>query len=225
MVRTGARAKALQNLMTRAGFQLADEAPPAPRFDALPADAQEQVAEVFGVMGGQTPMPRLRPGAWDLAFNGELVVELDEELHFNRYRSQTLQSPWATALPWRDTYLEHCDDFENECLAAGKWGKRWTTPSCESMFGPPIPPGVLDGLGSPRWKQRALYDAVKDIAALHSRTPRLCRLSVWDRVGDTRIADALAGRRPSRVRRSRLTADDLAAMFEHCLGATSACLH
>lgn len=151
------------------------------------------MVESFQALGGQTPLPRLRPGAWDLAFEGELVVELDEELHFNRYRAQTLQPPWATALPWHDTYLELCKDFEMECLAAGKWGKRWTTPSCESMFGQSSPPGVLDGVGAPRWKQRALYDAVKDIAALESQTTRLCRLSIWDRVGETTIGGALAG--------------------------------
>ena len=138
-------------------------------------------------------MPPVRPGAWDLAFDDGLVVELDEELHFNRYRARTLQTPWAADLPWHDTYLVHCRDRETECLAAGKWGKRWTNPSCESMFGPPDAPGTLDGTGSPRWKQRALYDAVKDIAALQSTTLRLCRLSVWDRIGDTDLAETLAG--------------------------------
>ncbi|WP_456237912.1 DUF7255 family protein [Mycolicibacterium novocastrense] len=179
--------------MARAGFTVATSAPPAPRLEALGSRARERVAELFESLGGQTPMSRLRPGAWDLAFSGGLVIELDEELHFNRYRAQSLQPQWATALPWRDTYLDFCNDFEKECHAAGRWGKRWTTPSCEAMFGPPSPPGVLDGLGSPRWKQRALYDAVKDIAALQAQTPRLCRLSIWDRVGETTIGGALAG--------------------------------
>jgi hypothetical protein len=44
-------------------------------------------------------MPPLRPGAWDLVFADGLVVELDEELHFNRYRAQSLQNEWATDLP------------------------------------------------------------------------------------------------------------------------------
>ncbi|WP_242656929.1 DUF7255 family protein [Mycobacterium lehmannii] len=193
MVRTGARAQALQNLMVRAGFVVATSSPPAPRLEALGSEARERVVELFESLGGQTPTPRLRPGAWDLAFSDGLVIELDEELHFNRYRAQTLQPQWAATLPWRDTYLHLCADFEKECLAAGRWGKRWTTPSCESMFGPSSPPGVLDGPGSPRWKQRALYDAVKDLAALQSPTPRLCRLSVWDQVGETTIGDALAG--------------------------------
>ena len=34
--------------------------------------------------------PRFRPGRWDLVFEEDLVVELDEELHFNRYRASTL---------------------------------------------------------------------------------------------------------------------------------------
>jgi len=42
-------------------------------------------------------------------------------------------------------------------------------------------------------EERALYDAVKDVAALHSPTLRLCRMSVWDRVGDALLGDALAG--------------------------------
>ncbi|WP_333890197.1 hypothetical protein [Mycolicibacterium gadium] len=193
MVSPGPRANALQGLMVEAGFRATAAAPPPPRLDALHASARDRVAELFKALSERTSMPSLRPGAWDLAFDGGLVVELDEELHFNRYRARTLQRPWATDLPWHDSYLMHCRDQEPECLAAGKWGKRWTNPSCESMFGPPDRPGRLDRTGSPRWKQRALYDAVKDVAALQSTTLRLCRLSVWDRIGDTSIGDALAG--------------------------------
>ena len=193
VVRTGARANALQGLMVQAGFRATAVPPPPPRLDALDASARDRVSEVFEALSERTPMPPLRPGAWDLAFDDGLVVELDEELHFNRYRALTLQMPWAIDLPWHDTYLVHCRDRETECLAAGRWGKRWTNPSCESLFGPPDTPGRLDGTGSPRWKQRALYDAVKDVAALQSTTLRLCRLSVWDLVGGTSIGDILAG--------------------------------
>ncbi|MBB5161579.1 hypothetical protein [Mycobacterium sp. AZCC_0083] len=193
MVRTGARANALQILFSQVGHSAMSDAPPVPRLDTLPPNAREEVLDLFRALGGQTPMPPLRPGAWDLVFADGLVVELDEELHFNRYRAQSLQPTWATDLPWYDVYLGLCRDREQECLAAGKWGKRWTNPSCETMFGSPSPPGVLDEHGSPRWKQRALYDTIKDIAALHSSVFRLCRLSVWDSVGDTMVGDALAG--------------------------------
>jgi len=151
-------------------------------------------------------MPPLRPGAWDLAFEGGLVVELDEELHFNRYRARTLRFPWTLDLPWRETYLRHCRDREPECLAAGRWGKRWTNPSCESMFGPPDTAGMLDGAGSPRWKQRALYDAMKDVVALQSANLRLCRLSVWDQIGGVSLGDVLAGAKLERAELSELVA-------------------
>jgi hypothetical protein len=46
-------------------------------------------------LGGLLATPTWRPGGWDLVFGGSLVVELDEELHFNRYRALTLNSSWA----------------------------------------------------------------------------------------------------------------------------------
>lgn len=136
-------------------------------------------------------MRALRPGAWDLSFAEGLVVELDEELHFNRYRSVTLKAADPAELPWQDAYLDFCAHYEEHCLQAGKWGKRWTTPSCEAMFGPAGDPGALQEAGAPRWKQRALYDAFKDIAASDSRTWRLARISVWDEIDGVRLGDAL----------------------------------
>lgn len=152
--------------------------------------------ELYQVLGGKEPVRALRPGAWDLAFADGLVVELDEELHFNQYRLRTLQAPWSVRLPWHDAYLDLCDRHERACLDAGKWGKRWTSPSCESMFGPPGEAGVLEGAGAPRWKQRALYDAIKDVTALTSNALHLVRLSVWDTIGDVRLGDALSGSAP-----------------------------
>ena len=102
----------------------------------------------------------LRPGPWDLAFEGNLFVELDEELHFNRYRSVTLEPAWAVELPWRRDYMSFSVEHEPACLAAARWGKRWTNPSCERIFGPADPPGTFGVVGAPRWKQRALYDAM-----------------------------------------------------------------
>ena len=121
---------------------------------------------VYRALGGVLDSPKLRPGAWDLAFEDDLVVELDEELHFNRYRLLTLDVPWYSDQAWAPEHRELCVDHEGECLSAGKWGQRWTNDSCIAMFGPGSPPGVLDGAGAPRWKQRALYDAMKDLVPL-----------------------------------------------------------
>lgn len=150
MVRTGARAAALQKLMNRGGLQSVASGPPTPRLDVLPEDARTELIGLYQGLGGKAPVRTLRPGAWDLAFTGGLMVELDEELHFNRYRLRTRQAPWSARLPWHDAYLDLCDRHEQACLGAGKWGKRWTSPSCESMFGPPGAAGVLEGAGAPR---------------------------------------------------------------------------
>ena len=191
MVRTGARAQALQKLLNRAGLVSAASNPAAPRLDDLSDEAKAQVVAAYRALGGTEPVRPPRPGAWDLAFEGGLVVELDEELHFNRYRAKTLEPPWSADLPWYEDYQGFCRHYETKCLDAGKWGKRWTTPSCESMFGPPGDVGELEGPGAPRWKQRALYDAMKDITALASGAVRLARLSVWDTIGDITLGDAL----------------------------------
>jgi hypothetical protein len=137
--------------------------------------------------------PALRPGAWDLTFGGSVVVELDEELHFNRYRALTLSASWGASLPWTDEFVVYCGKHEDECLSAGAWGKRWTNPSCERMFGEAGPPGKLDGAGAPRWKQRALYDGMNDLAPAVHPSVRLARVSVHDTVEGRRLWDVLDG--------------------------------
>lgn len=125
-----------------------------------------------------------------MAFEGPMVVEFDEELHFNRYRAATLSVSWEQTLPWRQAYLRHCADHEAECLAAGRWGKRWTNDSCDRMFSGG-PAGDLNGDGAPRWKQRALYDAMKDGVAHAGMGVELVRLSVYDDVAGQQLGVAL----------------------------------
>jgi hypothetical protein len=148
---------------------------------------------LFKALGGSDEPPRPRPGTWDLAFHGDLVVELDEELHFNRYRAQTLCSSLAQNLPWRADYLRYCRDEEPACISAGSWGKRWTNDSCVRMFGPAGRPGDLPGAGAPRWKQRAFYDAIKDTVVLTSCALRLSRVAVYDVVDGQQLGTVLEG--------------------------------
>lgn len=170
MVRTGNRAAALEQLLLQAGYEPSRVGPNAPRLADLTPDLASSVLDTFRKLDGTSDTPNLRPGSWDLTFAGTLVVELDEELHFNRYRALTLGEPWAASLPWCADYARLCRSHEPYCLNAGKWGKRWTNLSCEAMFGPPDNPGQFDAGGAPRWKQRALYDAMKDAAALPEQT-------------------------------------------------------
>lgn len=164
--------------------------PPAPRLQSLPADAARSVLGLYRSLGGVQEHPRLAPGRWDLALGAGLLVELDEDLHFHRYRGITLDAPWAEALPWTAAYRGYVRDGERR---AGTGGRRWTTPSAERLFGPGDPDGVFGSQGAPRWKQRALYDAMKDAAAAWGPV-RLARVSIYDRVDGVALNDVLYGR-------------------------------
>ncbi|MDZ4827684.1 MAG: hypothetical protein SGJ13_14660 [Actinomycetota bacterium] len=158
----------------------------------LAPDLADSIMQSCAGLGGVAEPEQLRPSAWDLAYEGGVVVELDEELHFNRYRLVTFEAPWTASLPWRISYRQYCDAHEAECLTAGGWGQRWTNPSCEAMFGAADNPGVFGAVGAPRWKQRALYDSIKDAYA-RSTGVRLARISVHDHVGGVEIGRGLQG--------------------------------
>lgn len=189
MARTGRRARALRALLEQAGLRPAAAAPPRP-------DGASRVAELCELhrsLGGVGERPAFKPGPWDLAFGDGLLVELDEELHFNRYRALTLQTSWSHGLPWTQAYQAHCAQREEECLHAGRWGRRWSSPSAARMFNGG-PPGDLDGAGAARWKQRALYDAVKDTIVADDSGLVLARVSIWDPLdGGPLLGEALDG--------------------------------
>jgi hypothetical protein len=120
--------------------------------------------------------------SWDIEWNG-IAVELDECLHFNRYRGLTLMSgsyALLRAFPL-DTYQRFCTEYEDTCLQAGSYGGKWSNSSAEVQFGEASQPKDLGGNGSPRWKQRAFYDFVKDLSPLLIGVT-VVRVSVWDTV-------------------------------------------
>lgn len=184
---------ALQQLLSRMGFEAPAGTPRRPGLDDLPPDRAEQIMRLYRALGGTSSWPSLRPGHWDLAFRDGVLIELDEELHFNRYRRVTLEPAWTMELPWRDDYLAFAVDHEAACLAAGRWGRRWTNRSCDALFGAADPPGVFGTVGAPRWKQRALYDAIKDAVALTLPEITVVRLATIDVVGDVRLGAVLEG--------------------------------
>jgi len=137
MVRTGARAAVLADLLEQGGLRLAP-APPRLQLSALPAAIASDVLGVYAALGGVLAAPKLRPGAWDLAFEDGLIVELDEELHFNRYRLLTLNAPWYGDRAWAPEYRELCVQREQECLAAGKWENGGSTPPASRCSDPAV---------------------------------------------------------------------------------------
>jgi len=75
-----------------------------------------------------------------------------------------------------------------------KVGQERTNDSCETLFGAADPPGAFTRVGAPRWKQRALYDAMKDLIALKTPEVSLVRLATVDVVAGVKLGDALEGR-------------------------------
>lgn len=201
----GKREVALGRVLLEADLREVQK-PAAPRLDDLPAHLQTEILHLYRVLGGIQDQPRLAPGKWDLSFAG-FVVELDEEQHFNQYRLSTLLADWATDLPWTSDYLRYSADHEALCSRKASHGGYWTKTSCERLFGPAGPKGDLTSSnGSPRWKQRALYDAMKDAYCVAGEVS-LARLSCHDDVGGHLLGTVLDGKAP-------LDVDALRALLE-----------
>lgn len=163
--------------------------------DTLPPQAQDQLHRLYQALGGvHDALPTYYTGGWDMELPDGLTVELDEEQHFTCYREVSLQQKWGRELPWRQQYLGLLVRYEAEGMrAAASRPGYWTNPKSVRMFGPSSPRGVWEPLGSSRSKQRALYDATKDLMALYGMV-RLARLSIWDQVGGVLVGDVLKGR-------------------------------
>lgn len=176
----GKRAAVLGSLLGSAGHEVGRLAAPRPSTGNLPDDLCQVVLGVYRRLGGVQVGPSLEPGAWDLGCDG-IAVELDEDLHFNRYRRMTLAEPVYGSLPLfpLEFYRRLCDEYEPECLRKGRGQARWTSSATERQFGRAGPRGVLEGDGAPRWKQRALYDFLKDLAPL-ALGQAVARVAVWD---------------------------------------------
>lgn len=159
--------------------------------EGLPGSVRTEVLDLHRALGGTPGYLDFTSGKWDFATADGLFIEFDEQLHFNRYRKLTDQLSWAKSIPWSTDYLHYCSLHEDQCLKAGGYGGRWTSPSTEKMFGVADPPRVFDQNGSPRWKQRALYDAVKDAYAIHGQQITMARVSIHDEIGGRGVLKAL----------------------------------
>jgi len=150
--------------------------------DLAKAGLINELDRTYRRLGGILNNPPLSFGKWDILLE-DFIVELDEEQHFNRYRSVTLNSYIYHLEKGFDilTYNKYCTDYELNCLAKSSWGKYWTSPSTERQFGIPGPKGSLEVPGSPRWKQRAFYDYIRDVFASIYQI-NLIRISIYDKL-------------------------------------------
>jgi hypothetical protein len=163
---------------------------PRPDIQSMSDDLANQTIAIYRSLvanrapEGNESLSRLRPAHWDLRVEG-ILVEVDEERHFNRYRKQALQASayeQLSAFPLA-AYRAFCVEHEADCLAAAGYGGYWSNKSCEAMFGEPGKERDLSGNGAPRWRQRAFYDYLKDLAPLCGIGP-MVRLAVCDELPD-----------------------------------------
>jgi hypothetical protein len=153
--------------------------------DVVASYFNREIESVYRSLGGILPSIPLNLRHWDVEFDG-IAVELDEYLHFNRYRGTTLKSASYANLPRfpLDAYQRFCSEHEDTCLKNGSYGGKWSNKSCEEQFGKTSQPRDLSGNGSPRWKQRAFYDFVKDLSPLLTGV-KVVRIAVWDVLPDS----------------------------------------
>ncbi len=173
--------RAFEQLLSYAG-KVSHKTMKSPKTEAVAkSDLKSEIECVYGKLDGILPSSPLNLRHWDMEFE-QIAVELDEELHFNRYRGITLKSEIYTRLPKfpLDSYRHFCSDREDSCLRRS-YGKYWTNPSCEGQFGPASSLKNLYGNGAPRWKQRAFYDFVKDLSPLLINV-KVARVAVLDTV-------------------------------------------
>lgn len=139
----------------------------------------DEILSVYRRLGGILPVVPCNLKKGDIVLP-DIIVELDEEQHFNRYRLVTLESPLYNKLGKfpLDQYRLFCREHEKACRSDGKF---WTSDPCEIQFGKAGERGVLDGQGAPRWKQRAFYDFLKDVSVLIIDT-QYVRVSIYDKV-------------------------------------------
>lgn len=154
-----------------------------PTLDAIKSSSYyEEVKNVYKSLGGILSEVPVNLRKWDIEVDGA-AIELDEFLHFNRYRKITLESSVYKKLPKFPItqYMDYCKFYEADCISAGSYGGKWSNDSCEKQFGKASPLKVFTGVGAPRWKQRAFYDFIKDLTSLLFDFP-LVRLSIYDKI-------------------------------------------
>ena len=166
----------------RSALEGVDQKSALPVFeDFFTSSSYPELLEFYKSLGGLlSDIPvGIKSNHIDLFINGN-ILELDEENHFNRYRFKSLEMPiYSTSnILNKENYAHFCAQYEGK---ARNYGKFWTNTSCEKMFGKPSLNGDLSGNGSPRWKQRAFYDTLKDHFSLVSDI-KVKRISIYDSI-------------------------------------------
>jgi hypothetical protein len=179
----GKREDCLRYIFHEAGANISENNLPRLKLQIIQDSSYyKEIENVYRVLGGLLDTIPCRLKKWDIEVNN-IAVELDEERHFNRYRAITLNSNLyskLTAFPLKE-YKRYSTLYEEQCLKTASFGRYWTNDSCEKQFGVASELKELSGNGSPRWKQRAFYDYLRDLTPLIIGI-HVARISIWDKL-------------------------------------------
>ncbi len=134
-----------------------------PKF--LDEKGKTWLQEIFEELGGKGPFPQLEKVKFDAKIN-RMVILVDFELNFNRYRLKTFRSELYDnfQFPFVEAHKRLCRTFEKECMKAGFQGRHWNGPPvARQWFGDSEEIGDFSGNGSAGWKLRAYNDAQIDL--------------------------------------------------------------
>lgn len=164
----------------------------SPALASLYSGQLQEVKRVYEEMGGLLSDVPFRFKEYDIPLK-DFIIELDEQEHFNRYRLKTLESSiYEDCKNFNvEAYKKSCGRYESRCR---DYGKFWETNSTKKQFGPAKHEYFPEDTGGSRWKQRALYDMIKDAYSLATKLP-IIRISIYDIYKDTPIDDLLSDRK------------------------------
>lgn len=114
-----------------------------------------------------------------------LLIQFDDELHFNRYRKLSLESDFYKEHKGFNlmSYKTYCRNNEKECIKAGLSKGEWENPESQNIFGNSEEPGdlSLERNGSSGWKLRAWRDFLQDVSG-DILGFKVLRISVYDKI-------------------------------------------
>ncbi|WP_441712144.1 DUF7255 family protein [Fulvivirga ulvae] len=152
------------------------------------------IFNIYKQLGGLQPEYPTNFRGFDIQLS-KLIVELDEERHFNRFRQCTLNSPVYSN--YDNFKLRHyrtwCSSKEDICLQAASWGKNWENKNSKFHFGESDMLGVLGVKGSTRWKQRAFFDFLRDISSKLMKV-RILRISIYHELDGISVNECIKNR-------------------------------
>jgi len=178
------RFKNLEQIAYQAGKHSFQRIPQV-EYDKIPEQYRKEVDELVKRWGGNpAKLKGFQPKPWLIEIENNIVICLDEHIHFNRYRLESLYQPFyqdfkGFLLP---NYQRYCRQYESECAkTANATASVWTSKQSEYFFGQSAPIGDWSANGSSGLKMLALTQYLDDLTVTCSPV-KIIRISVWDNI-------------------------------------------